>query len=85
MELSEYPTKEEQVHPDSHKCCDNERTLLCGMSLLDYFAAKALIALGPVAELHKYNDTQIAFYAYELAEAMMKERIRRAEGVEVSE
>ena len=28
------------MHPDSHKCCDNERTLLCGMSLLDYFAAK---------------------------------------------
>lgn len=46
-----------------------------GMSLLDYFAAQAMVNLMP--PLHGWNNAAIA--AYNMAEAMMAERKRRSE------
>ena len=55
-----------------------ERTLPCGsheecegMTLRDYFAAKAMQAL---IEKHDESPVEISLEAYEIADAMLKER-----------
>jgi len=48
-----------------------------GMTLLDYFAAKAmegLLANGTLLELFGIEKASIAAYSYEMASAMLKER-----------
>jgi len=64
------------VHPDAHKCSDAECAMLSGMSLRDYFAAKAMQGL-----IAQSNGTALgsrpgagAKFAYEMADAMMRER-----------
>lgn len=47
---------------------------LAGMSLRDYFAAKALIAMAPAASERRMPDSEVAQCAYALADAMMRER-----------
>lgn len=50
-----------------------------GMSLLDYFAAKAMQAnVAKWSEIHR--PSQIANDSYIMAEAMMEERKRRLDG-----
>lgn len=62
------------VHPDAHKCSDAECAMLSGMSLRDYFAAQALIAMAPAASERRLGDIEVAQCAYALADAMMRER-----------
>jgi hypothetical protein len=45
-----------------------------GMTLRDYFAAKALLAGWAANMTPAYDNETRAKYAYELADAMMKER-----------
>ena len=45
-----------------------------GMTLRDYFAAKAMLAGGPANKTPAYDDATRAKYAYELADAMLKAR-----------
>ena len=45
-----------------------------GMTLRDYFAAKALLVDGPMNKSPAYDDATRAKYAYELADAMLKAR-----------
>ncbi len=51
-----------------------ENPLLAGMSLRDYFAAQALIAMAPAASQRQLGDSEVAQCAYALADAMMRER-----------
>ena len=53
---------------------DKVYALLAGMSLRDYFAAQALIAMAPSAAQRQLGDTEVAQCAYALADAMMRER-----------
>lgn len=45
-----------------------------GMTLRDYFAAKALLVGGAANKSPAYDDETRARYAYELADAMLKAR-----------
>jgi hypothetical protein len=47
---------------------------LSGMTLRDYFAAKALLVGGAANKSPAYDDETRARYAYELADAMLKAR-----------
>lgn len=58
---------------------DEERRAATGMSLRDYFAAKAMQTIfcpgGPLNEWPKWAETQnLAGRAYEIADAMLKAR-----------
>jgi hypothetical protein len=44
------------------------------MTLRDYFAAKALLAGGPANMPPAYDNETRAKYAYQMADAMLKER-----------
>jgi hypothetical protein len=55
-----------QAFPNPH------RTDLTGMTLRDYFAAKAM--QGMMAEVHDPNCEYIAQTAYKMADAMLKAR-----------
>jgi hypothetical protein len=60
--------KIESAFPDPH------RIDMKGMSLRDYFAAKAMAAMMATDEGMAFND--VAMYAYSFADAMMKERAK---------
>lgn len=45
-----------------------------GMTLRDYFAAKALLCGGPANKPPAYDNDTRAKYAYELADAMLEAR-----------
>lgn len=45
-----------------------------GMTLRDYFAAKALVVGGPANKPPAYDNETRAKYAYEMADAMLKAR-----------
>lgn len=62
-----FPTNRLNVHG---KVVPNEE----GMTLRDYFAAKALLVGGPMNKSPAYDDETRARYAYELADAMLKAR-----------
>jgi hypothetical protein len=47
---------------------------LSGMSLRDYFAAKAMQAYLPDAMEHNATEKELAWSAYKMADAMMKAR-----------
>jgi hypothetical protein len=56
-----------------------------GMTMLDYFAGKALMSmLSPVQDLTKETPKIAAELAYNFAEAMLKERAKRNSAVPVS-
>jgi hypothetical protein len=58
------------VHPESHDRSDAEYSVLSGMSLRDYFAGQALIAV-----LHSgYNYDKCTQHCYQIADAMLKAR-----------
>ena len=49
-----------------------------GMSLRDYFAAKAMAAMLSIERVHFNNgESEIAAWAYEQADAMLAERNKR--------
>ena len=49
-----------------------------GMSLRDYFAAKAMAAMLTIEDVHlNYVESQLARWAYEQADAMLAERNKR--------
>lgn len=52
----------------------NKSTLNSGMTLRDYFAAKAMQAYVQNNYRMDLKDEDIAIYAYQIADAMMKER-----------
>ena len=43
-----------------------------GMSLRDYFAAKAMAAVA----IENYTESEIAVWAYKMADAMLAERVK---------
>jgi hypothetical protein len=45
-----------------------------GMTLRDYFAAKAMQGLLAADKINDWTDCKCAEYAYEMADAMLKER-----------
>jgi hypothetical protein len=45
-----------------------------GMTLRDYFAAKAMLIGGPANQPPAYDNETRAKYAYEMADAMLQER-----------
>lgn len=45
-----------------------------GMTLRDYFAAKAIQGLLAADKINDWTDCKCAEYAYEMADAMLKER-----------
>lgn len=49
-----------------------------GMTLRDYFAAKAMAAMLTIEDVHlNYGESQLARWAYEQADAMLAERNKR--------
>ena len=48
-----------------------------GMTLQDYFAGQAIVSMGRDMLDGNYLVENIAKYSYELADAMLKERIKR--------
>lgn len=67
--MSKFPQPAFPLDPDAYG--DSE---LSGMSLRDYFAAQALIAMAPAASERRMPDSEVAQCAYALADAMMRER-----------
>ena len=54
---------------------------LRGMSLRDYFAAKAMAAMLSIYEVHhNAGETEVAEWAYQQADAMLEIRAERAGG-----
>ncbi len=49
-------------------------TMNLGMTLRDYFAAKAMLIGGPANQPPAYDNETRAKYAYEMADAMLKAR-----------
>jgi len=58
-----FPVGDQSLHP-----------LMVGMSLRDYFAAAALVQLTAPKGFHRTEN--IVGYAYEIADAMLKERAK---------
>lgn len=60
------------VHPDAHRAYDDGYAVLAGMTLRDYFAAKAL----PVIQqrLWAASAKDVAQEAYKVADAMLAMR-----------
>jgi len=56
-------------HPEYHE--------IFGMSLRDYFAAKAMQALKTNETKWLSNYSDLAEFAYEIADAMLKERMKK--------
>ncbi len=53
-----------------------------GMTLLDYFAAKAMAAMLSIEDVHLNNtETEIATWAYQQADAMMEARKQKKDEV----
>lgn len=49
-----------------------------GMSLRDYFAARAMAAMLSIEDVHlNYGESQLARWSYEQADAMLEERKKR--------
>lgn len=49
-----------------------------GMTLRDYFAAKAMAAMLSIEQVHlDHGETEIAVWAYQQADAMLAERNRK--------
>ena len=47
-----------------------------GMSLRDYFAAKAMAAMLTIEDVHlNYGESEVAVWSYQQADAMLKQRI----------
>jgi hypothetical protein len=60
----------------------SDRFLRSGMTLRDYFAAKAMAAMLSIENVHLINtETQIATLAYQQADAMMKARKQKKDEV----
>ena len=59
----------------------HEQVLEIGMTLRDYFAAKAMQGLqaNPVEDVLEMSYEEIAKYAYEQADAMLKARMKHVE------
>ncbi len=48
----------------------------CGMSLRDYFAAKAMAAMLTIEDVHlNYGESQLARWSYDQADAMLRQRM----------
>lgn len=68
--------------PHTDIYCEKVVGVVSGMSLRDYFAGQALVLIGIVSpQVREYNDAptevipaKLAEGAYELADAMLKER-----------
>lgn len=53
-----------------------------GMTLRDYFAAKAMAAMLSIEQVHlDHGETEIATWAYQQAEAMMEARKQKKDEV----
>jgi hypothetical protein len=63
------------VHPEMAERLGCENSLSdVGMSLRDYFAAKAMQAYLPDAMNHNATEGELAWSAYKMADAMLKAR-----------
>lgn len=60
--------------PTDHSNNENYTTIIGGMSLRDYFAAQAIAALNVQAHVEMPGAEQLAHSAYEIADAMLRER-----------
>jgi len=72
-------SKEQYAFP--HEINDNSITVHFGMTLRDYFAAKAMqgVCANPVfREQCGGRVTNISSYAYEIADAMLKQRLNNS-------
>ena len=66
-----------QAFPLIHNGAEYEPKRNDGMTLRDYFAAKALTPLGAAYGYGGKNNAEYhANYAYEIADAMLKQRIK---------
>ena len=76
---SEIPNDGGPAFPaEQHECQDNSwnQTFSPGMTLRDYFAASALMALNVQAHVAPPAAEYLAYSAYNIADAMLKVRER---------
>ena len=56
-----------------------------GMTLRDYFAAKAMAAMLSLEDVHlNYGESELARWSYDQADAMLRQRMVPADGVDES-
>lgn len=74
--------KDRNDNPSAYPCWTDRIGTLRGMTLLDYFAAKAMgIAVGMARDNYgNWKTDSMARNAYNIAESMLAERKRRMEG-----